>query len=143
MAEFQIKAEELKRLLNNRVYTIVGVEAVKHFKASFQKENQGFTDVTLAPWADISDRRKDQKRKKNGDLPPILTDTGDLQDSITYEAQPAIGVVTISSDLPYAQRHNEGLAGMPKRQFMGPSKVLFDRIENKIDKEVQKILNNV
>lgn len=40
----------------------------------------------------------------------------------------------------YAQRHNEGLHGMPKRQFMGPSGFLEKRIYNKIKKEHDKLL---
>lgn len=38
----------------------------------------------------------------------------------------------------YAQRHNEGLNGMPKRQFMGRSGYLDKRIYNKIKKEHDK-----
>ena len=40
----------------------------------------------------------------------------------------------------YAQRHNEGLKGMPKRQFMGKSKTLEDNIKKKLTKELDKVL---
>jgi len=39
---------------------------------------------------------------------------------------------------PYAKRHNEGLDGMPKRQFMGYSKYLDTKIKNKLNKELDK-----
>lgn len=40
----------------------------------------------------------------------------------------------------YAQRHNEGLDGMPKRQFIGPSKYLDRNILNKLKREHDKRL---
>jgi hypothetical protein len=40
----------------------------------------------------------------------------------------------------YAQRHNEGLDGMPQRQFIGPSKYLDRNILKKIKKEHDKRL---
>lgn len=40
----------------------------------------------------------------------------------------------------YAQRHNEGLDGMPKRQFMGPSKKLNRAILKKLKREHDKRL---
>ncbi len=35
-------------------------------------------------------------------------------------------------DLPYAARHNSGLDGMPKRQFMGKSPILMRQHREKI-----------
>lgn len=40
----------------------------------------------------------------------------------------------------YAQRHNEGLDGMPKRQYMGPSKYLDRAILKKLKREHDKRL---
>lgn len=40
----------------------------------------------------------------------------------------------------YAQRHNEGLNGMPKRQFIGPSKKLDRAILKKLKREHDKRL---
>lgn len=40
----------------------------------------------------------------------------------------------------YAQRHNEGLDGMPKRQFIGPSKYLDKKIYLKLKREHDKRL---
>ena len=40
----------------------------------------------------------------------------------------------------YAQRHNEGLDGMPQRQYMGPSKYLDRQIFKKLKREHDKRL---
>jgi len=40
----------------------------------------------------------------------------------------------------YAQRHNEGLNGMPQRQYMGPSKYLDRKIFKKLKREHDKRL---
>jgi len=135
--KFKITVSRLRQFLQSDAKTIVRVESVKHFRQSFQDE--GFTDETLVKWSDISEKRKEQKRKANGNLPPILTDTGDLGNSITGET--VRDGAEISSDKKYAQRHNEGLAGMPKRQFMGPSKALDKKILQKLDKGFGKVLN--
>lgn len=134
-SDFTQAANRATAFIRDRVPAIVGIEGTKHFKQSFHDE--GFTDEKLEKWADISDRRKDQKRKKNGNLPPILTDTSDLGDSPTWSHEG--DSVVFSSDVVYAQRHNEGTNGMPKRQFMGPSKQLDKTIADKIERELDKI----
>lgn len=42
------------------------------------------------------------------------------------------------SGIPYAQRHNEGLDGMPERKFMGKSEFLFKRFKLKIKEAYNK-----
>lgn len=133
---FQIKVNQIRAFLQRDTKKIVRVEGVKHFKQSFQ--NEGFTDDVLDKWPDISEKRKAQKRKRNGRLAPILTDTGDLGNSIKG-TEDSSGV-TFGSDKAYAQRHNEGLAGMPKRQFMGESEALNRKIEAQLDKGFGRIL---
>ncbi|MGA0556545.1 phage virion morphogenesis protein [Larkinella sp. VNQ87] len=133
--DFKQAAKQAQAFIQNDVPRIVQVEGKKHFKQSFH--NEGFTDVTLEKWPDISEKAKDRKRRKNGSLPPILTDTGNLGDSIDADIQP--GQVVFGSDVPYAKRHNEGTNGTPKRQFMGPSKALDQKIIAKIERELKKI----
>lgn len=55
--------------------------------------------------------------------------------------------VEFTSQLPYAGVHNDGLrAGrppgfiMPQRQMIGPSQALDDRIYDKVDREMKKVL---
>ena len=40
--------------------------------------------------------------------------------------------IRLMVDLPYAARHNNGLDGMPKRQFMGKSPILMRQHQQKI-----------
>lgn len=47
--------------------------------------------------------------------------------------------ITFSTDVPYAQVHNEGQGNMPKRTFIGMEKDL----ENKIKKEIEQELRNL
>ena len=123
---------------------IVGIEAKKHFQDSFQRNKQGFTDTKLVKWKDIKESTKKRKRRKYGSLTPILTGEGHLRDSIEWEAD--YNKVEISSDKVYAQIHNEGgqagrngSATIPKRQFMGPSKALDDKISNMLDQQLDRI----
>lgn len=147
---------DLKRVANEAKYFItgelprdIGKIAEDHFRESFQ--NEGFTDETFVRWEEVQ-RRKEENQKivrnrKTGKksskysqkqrTSPILTDTGDLGDSIRWNG--STRNITIGSDLAYAQIHNEGgMAGrgnkvkIPKRQFMGPSRQLDKKIEKKI-----------
>lgn len=135
--EFRRRAASVKTFVQTKLPQIVGVEAVKHFKHGFDTSQQGFTDDVLEPWVDISEKRKAQKRKKNGAMTPILTESGDLGDSLVWQQQGPN--VAITTDVPYGKRHNEGTNGMPKRQFMGPSKALDRTIEAKITRELEKL----
>ncbi|WP_080058306.1 phage virion morphogenesis protein [Spirosoma aerolatum] len=138
--ELKAKAQQVHQLMTHDVYIIAGVEAVRQTHQAFEEE--GFTDKTFVPWPDISQKRKDQKRKANGDLAKILHDTGNLEDSIDYEAQPALHQVVIGTDVPYAARHNEGLSGMPEREFLGESEQMHERIVRKLDREFDRIFGH-
>ena len=137
-ADFDRTVTAVRDFVNRKAPAITGIEATKHFKKSFRDE--GFTDDVLKKWKDITPRRKAQKRNNhNGKLTGILTDTGELGDSLTWSQEN--DQVVVSSDLKYAERHNEGTKGMPKRQFMGPSKKLDQTIMAKFDREIDKIFN--
>lgn len=79
---------------------IVGTEAVNHFKQSFI--DGGFTDAVLEKWA----TRKTKYGNATKDGKEVLTQSGDLADSIIYTGTPE--GVEISTDKAYAQVHNEG-----------------------------------
>lgn len=76
----------------------------------------------------------------------ILTGpTAELQDSIAYDASP--GKVSIYSDKPYAAVQNDGgtikvfgkhRVQLPKRQFIGHSKELDDKITKTIDNTIKE-----
>lgn len=155
--QFRKKMEDVNRFAKEKVPDIVGVEAVDHFKESFDRE--GFTDETLQKWPDV--RRRDPDSEWFGFQPgnkkqfsqartvaKILTgDTGELREAITYRKEP--GKVIVSNDKPYAHVHNYGGTAkifgkksflMKQRKFMGPSKTLAIKINDKIFREITNIL---
>ncbi|MRX40391.1 phage morphogenesis protein [Flavobacterium sp. LC2016-23] len=157
--------EDLQDLLNkaakempDKALRIIGVEGLKFIKKNFR--DQGFNDTGLQKW---------QKRKttdKNGrDITRYIRgrntggvtkfglrnadrailvghDTGGdkLINSFSSNIIKASSQVHFRSSKKYAGRHNEGLDGMPQRQFMGKSKYLDNQISQKIKKELDKLL---
>lgn len=161
-------ASQIKKLITVDAIKIIGIEAKKHFQESFETANQGFTDESLEKWKELKESSKKRKTRANGSTPGILTDKGHLRDSINWEGDFNKGEVIMSSDKPYAQIHNQGgtISGtasvkahtrngknvkahtrkvnitIPKRQFMGPSKKLNEKILAKIDRQIKKILDS-
>lgn len=80
--------------------TIMGVYAINHYKKSFI--NEGFTDEGLIKWQ--SRKRLDRKRTTRA----ILTQTGRLRRSLVAKNLGRYAV-RITSNVPYAITHNEGL----------------------------------
>jgi phage gpG-like protein len=128
---------EVENFINNDSPEIMGKLAVDHFKESFQDE--GFTDAAFEKWDEVK-RRLNPKTKGAKASRKILTgDTGDLGMSIDYK-NAANGQVTLYSDKAYADAHNSGTttAGrsrnvrIPKRQFIGDSEVLNQKITEKL-----------
>lgn len=157
--QFPHKIKELTDYVNSEeIKDIIGVEAVNHFKGSF--DNEGFTDETLNPWKDVERRDPDSpwyghsgqtgKVSEARKTSPILTgETRELQNSITYERIP--GGARVQSDKPYAAVHQFG--GMAKiygkkqfsmtpRPFIGKSVQLVDKIKEKIKREFKRILQH-
>ena len=174
MSDFSKLFQKIKKVedyMNNKTPTIIGVEAVNHFKESF--ENQGFTDTNLEKWDDVKRRdsssrwhgfeygsnanRIGVKRRKASAMSnyshaatsrPILSgQSQNLMNSLRWEKRGRGSLITAGT--PYAEIQNEGgtikIFGkkettMPKRQFMGRSQVLIDKLQNKIKQDLIKIL---
>lgn len=141
---------------SDSIKDIMGIEAVNHFKDSF--ENEGFTDETLQKWPDV--KRRDPNSKWYGHsgqtgkfsqartLAKILNgESGELKNSISY-VKLSDGV-RVSNATPYARVHQFGETAkvygkkffqMPARPFMGNSAILKKNIEDKITNEIKKIL---
>lgn len=109
--------------------TAIGGIMKAHFENSFKK--QGFTDQSFDPW-------KARKRPEKGKRRAILVKSGDLRDSISVRSATFNRIVVGSYGLDYSRRHNRGLRGMPKRQFIGPSKVMNRKIAKLINLELRK-----
>lgn len=135
---------------------MAGVEAVNHFKESF--DNEGFTDETLEKWQEVERRKPASgwyghsgqigKFSESRTSAKILSgETGELKDSIYYEHTEK--GVRITSPTAYGRVHQFGqqariygkkLFQMIARPFMGKSMMLKRNIEDKIRRELVKIL---
>lgn len=114
--------------------------AISHFKKSFDLE--AFNDQPLKKWKPLK-RRRPQPYSNN----KILTKTGKLKNSLRARSYVGSRVwwVNLYSNVDYANVHNEGLRSgrgrgfkMPKRQFMGDSKILDKKIQTRIDNRIKK-----
>ncbi len=102
----QINFEKIKLELTNNLRIIIlkaGTEAINFTKDNFVK--QGFRDIVTTPWPKRkNDTKKDSTRG-------ILMKTGRLKRSIRLIKMTSSSV-TIGTDVPYAQAHNEGYKGI-------------------------------
>lgn len=166
--ELKKAAEKAALFLHTEAVDILATEGQKHFANSFQSGVEGFTDKQLKKWPDLKESTKKQKRRKNGSLPPILTNSGHLGDSINYNQDYNKQAVVFSSP-GYGQIHNEGgtISGtqhvkshtrtvnantqhvkshtrtvnfsIPQREFMGESEVLDNTVIDLIEKHLDSI----
>jgi phage gpG-like protein len=143
--KFNFKGIEKKArtILENSMVEI-GNAAKSFFVENFRK--QGFDDKSVERWKPrkVEQHRHantaaDVRRFERQGTRAILVKTGDLRRSIIRNpANRAALSVKISTDLVYAARHNNGLKGMPKRQFMGDSYNLNEKIKKIIVKRLDK-----
>jgi len=149
------KMEAFERYVNNDLKTIIGVEAVKHFKKSF--DDEGFTDKTLKKWKEVERRKADSpwygfKYGTKGvssaaATGKIMTGNSDLADSIQWELTNT--GVNVSAKTPYAEVQNKGgtikvfgkkSVELTARPFMGESEVLRKKILKEVKKDLDRIL---
>ncbi len=138
MQDFIDQTIKLQKYLLTKVYDDVGVIAVSHVKKAFQDEAYSDKSDKDMEWPEV--KRRQGKGKGAAAIRKILTGgTGDLGRSIKYKKEGR--KLLIVSDKVYAKVHNEGLeAGrksarftMPKRQFIGKSKILKEKIQEMLD----------
>lgn len=149
---------DLKRFFDTAALDIIKVEGLNHIEEAF--DNEGFTNKGFEKWKarKTTDRKgrdltryRTNRRGKAGNLTrfgrqnegrAILTGhgTGGNKLRSSYFANKLIGGVRFQTRKNYAQRHNEGLKGMPRRKHAGQSAQLDQRIKNKMDKNISKIL---
>lgn len=126
------KAVKIFKLAKSNLPLIIGNDATNHFKKGF-KQDGGQTDAGV--W---KKRKKDPKGKRRGILIGL---TKDLSKSIKLTEYSFSKIAVESVGVPYAARHNEGLDGMPKREFLGDSKVLERKTEKTIREEIKKVFS--
>lgn len=131
--------------LKNDLTTILANDIVNFFKKSFRK--QGWEDTGVQRWqprkGEISGGIAKVSKKSAGGR-GILIQSGDLSKSIEVESA-NWGNIRIKSALPYSAIHNDGLMGkafgkysfkMPKRKFMGRSRVLHNQLKEKMERKM-------
>lgn len=146
------------KVMPDKLPRIVEVEGLSFIKGNFKK--QGFqTGGSVQKW-----KKRKTRDRKNRDLTRYRTDrvgtkgslnrfgsknkgravligfnTGGDKLSNSFKTNRSTTQVRFITYKDYAQRHNEGLAGMPKRQYMGKSKTLNTAIEKKLTRELDKL----
>lgn len=126
------KVEQGGRTAMERAIILIGNEAKNFFVNSWRL--QGFEDRTVEKW---KPRKKETKRTIGR---AILVQSGDLRRSIIRQpVNKAQLSVKISTDLPYAKVHNEGLGKMPKREFIGNSYKLNENCKKIVISQLDKI----
>jgi len=91
-----------------------------------------------------TDAGKWQPRKSNAkrnEGRAILVNTGALRRDFQVIKAVFGQIVLGTKRIPYAIRHNEGLNGMPKREFAGESKELNKQNEGLLTKMLNKVMN--
>ena len=152
LQELRKKFEALARLVKEDIPIVLKTEGLKFIQKNFQDE--GFNDEGLQKWQprkttdtqgrDLTRYRSDRVGKK-GTLTPfgkrnqgraILTGYNSGGNKLRHSFNCLCGShqVTFYTHKEYALRHNEGLKGMPKRQFIGDSKTLFNNVKKEIDR---------
>lgn len=152
-SKFNFKGIQRKsKLTIENSLTIIGNEAKRFFVENFRK--QGFDDASVEKWKprkqyEHRHARNAKQAMKFGLGRAILVKSGDLRRSIKrMPPQKSNLSIRIVSDLPYAKIHNEGLEGnafgkhkfkMPKREFMGNSFNLNERIKKILYKRLDLV----
>lgn len=144
----------------DKALRIIGVEGIKFINKNFR--DQGFTDTTTKKWEarktvdgfgrDMTRYRTNRVGRagslnrygiRNADRAILVgynTGGDKLKNSHRYYINTGNKTVAFRTYKPYAARHNEGLDGMPKRQFMGKSVYLNRQIFDKLKRELDKTL---
>jgi phage gpG-like protein len=121
---------------------ILANDSEKFFRDNFSKE--GFQDGNFQKWEEVQRRipgtnafKYPKRARLSRRTKKILSNTGMLKNSIKRTSA-TFNNITVTSRLIYAARHNEGLRGMPKRKFMGVSRLLERQHMKKIKLAIDK-----
>lgn len=134
------KVKDNVQLLKRRLPRLLANQATKYFTDTFKSgswEGRRWKEVERRK-PGTNEYKYPKKRGLSRRTKPILVKSGKLRRAVSMSAR----VVTFNKiqllvDLPYAERHNKGLDGMPKRQFMGDSKKLRKMQLILINKEIE------
>ena len=122
-------------IFKKKVPNLLAVNSVNHFQEGFRKG--GFqTDDSLSGWQKRQSGTRRQSRA-------ILVDAGilwrDIKKKIAKFSLIVVGTSAITN--AYADRHNRGLSGMLKREFIGDSKKLTESNLKIVEDNMNKVMN--
>ncbi|MEK0370402.1 MAG: hypothetical protein QQN55_04505 [Nitrosopumilus sp.] len=112
-------------------------EVQNHFLSGFRKGG-GQTDASIGGWKKRQTSRSARERKRSVGR-ALLVRSGKLRADIKKRKISFSKVIVGTRSIPYAGYINEGTSRMPQREFIGDSRILEKKIENKINREVRKI----
>lgn len=126
--------------VTNTLPSVIANEGTRFWVGNFDKE--GFEDSGVQRWQTPKRRipgtaefRYPKKKGLSRRVKKTLIGTGKLRRAVNASVKERTMkkvVWKVGREVPYAARHNEGLNGMPKREFMGESKELNKRFKRKI-----------
>jgi len=119
------------RLAKSTLPVVIANQSKNHFSKGFQQDG-GQTDKGF--W---QKRKKDPKGGRRGIL--IGRKGGRLWKALKVVSSTFSKIEIAVTGIVYAERHNEGLDGMPQREFLGQSRVLDSKNRKIIVATLRKI----
>lgn len=114
------KSKQAFETFKTKAPQVLANDSLNHFSEGFRM-NGGKTEASKTGW----EPRKQNAKRNSGR--GILIDTGALRRSLKVISATWKNIVIGSVGTAYAERHNEGLSGMPKREFIGDSNELNEK----------------
>lgn len=109
----------------------------RHFLKGFRRGG-GSTDASIGGWKPRKHSRSARERKRSVGR-ALLVRSGKMRSDIKKRKISFNKTIVGTRSIPYAGYINEGTSKMPKREFIGNSRVLERQIEQKLLKEFDKV----
>lgn len=135
---------QMKTKLRQAVRQTVREETPKLSQEIISRTRRG-QNVQGGSFRSYSESYKKQRQRMGLQTSPVnLTVTGemlDLQEKIVERSDEVVATISVPIlTEEYAKRHNKGLRGMPKRNFMGLSKQQVNKFKERLLRNVYKAL---
>jgi phage gpG-like protein len=130
-----------KKFLSSKLPVIIKREGLDFIAGNFDAEGFRPKEGSVQKWKERKPTDNDRAGRS------LLVDKGHLRRSWELDTSHSASQVIFQNVRPYAEVHNEGgHAGrgrgftMPQRQMIGPSELMASMIENKVTREMKKII---
>jgi hypothetical protein len=119
---------------------VIAENSKNHFLEGFRKGG-GQTDESKSGWEKRNARPKTVKRNAESPGKKIsnLVLEGALRRAVDVLKATWNEIIVGTQRVEYAERHNEGLKGMPKREFIGDSKTLNEKNKKTLIKLMTRV----